>query len=45
MIDKIITLALEEDTALGDITSENIFTTTSFGYKTNGLTNSLKYFS
>ena len=26
MIDKIIALALEEDTALGDITSENIFT-------------------
>ena len=26
MIDKIVTLALEEDTALGDITSENIFT-------------------
>ena len=26
MIDRIITLALEEDTALGDITSENIFT-------------------
>ena len=25
MIDKIISLALEEDTALGDITSENIF--------------------
>ena len=25
MIDKIVTLALEEDTALGDITSENIF--------------------
>ena len=27
MIDRIITLALEEDTALGDITSENIFST------------------
>ncbi len=26
MIDKIVALALEEDTALGDITSENIFT-------------------